>query len=218
MKRRMFSYVALGALALLARPGTAQQEKPPAAELLPPPAAVEVPAAPSCAGGECAPPCAGGIKVLWAEHEVPIRRIEPREIEVKTKRPTVVVDYWEKECTVIDYVVKEREVERLAPCTVLQPCTVTDPHTGHCTTVMKPVTEMRPVKDVVCCTEPVTKTVKVKVPYLKQVEEEVKQKVVIFEYKTVMKKEGCPVVMPAPEVPKTRYLLAEPPCQPDGHP
>jgi hypothetical protein len=206
----MFPWVALGVLAALPAPA---QEKPPVKEE-PRPAAVELPVT-SCAGS-CEHSC-GGIKVLWAEHEVPIQRLEPREVIRTIKRPTFVVAYREEKRTVHDTVVKTRDVERLVPCTTMQPCTVTDPCTGHCTTVLKSVTEMKLVKDVECYSVPVTREVTVKVPYLKAAEEEVKQKMILVDTITVMKKEGCPVVIPSAPVPKERWFLAQPPCAPCEH-
>jgi hypothetical protein len=212
MKIRMLSWGALGILAWAVLPAWAQDEGTKSKEAVKEEtkAAIEIPVA------TCLPPC-GPFKVLWAEHDVPIQRLEPREVITEIKRPTYVIEYKEVKKQVTDIVIKTREVTREVPCTTMQPCTVTDPHTGHCSTVWQPVTEIKVVKEMECSSVPETREVTVQVPYLKQVEEIVPQKTIILEYKTVMQKRGCPVVVPGGAVLRDRWLVAEPPCHHDGH-
>jgi hypothetical protein len=205
----MFACVALGVLALTC----------PAQEKLPPPQeksvekspVTEVPLAPAADCGHTCP----GFKVLWVEKEVPIQRLEPREVVTLVRRPATVVADRVVKRAVTDVVLQPREVLKEVTCTTMQPCTETDPHTGHCTTVFKPVTECKVVKETVYVAVPVTREVDVTEPYLKQAEEIVEQKTVLWEYRTVMQKRGYPVAVPAGEVLKERWFVAPPCPQPE---
>lgn len=213
MKIRMLSCVAVGVVALLVSPCPAQEsikeqpkEKPADTSALP------VLPADGCDKG-CPVP-----KILWVEKDVPIQRLEPREVITEIKRPTVKVEYRDEKRVITDTVFKPREVLREVPCTVLKPVTVTDSCTGHCTTTLEPCTEMKLVKETVFVPVCEERTVTVKVPFLKETEEIVKQKTILLELKTVLQKREYPVAVPGGEVPKDRWLAAPLPCPCPHHP
>jgi hypothetical protein len=221
MKRRIFSCVTVALLALAARPGAAQ-EKPPGGEgVLPPPKPVPtLPPAPApVTAPEPAPlvPPGCGVRVLWLEHQVPVERLVPREVITEERRPSMEVAYRDEKREVIETVVKSREVERLVPCTVMKPFTETCPETGQCTTVWKPCTEMRTVKEPEYYAVQQPRTVVVPVPYLKPAEIVVPHKTIVLEYLTTTMKHHEAVVIPGPECQPTPYVMPPQPCH-DEHP
>lgn len=208
MKMRTIAVVA-GMLVFSALPAAAQ-EKPLPLEPIPSPAPAESPAA---CPADCPNPA---IKVLWLEKDVTLQRIVPREVITFRTAPTMEVEYTEKKCKVTDIVLKPREVVREVACCTLQPETTTDPHTGKTCTVMKPVTQMKQVKEIEYVAVPEEREVTTRVPSLKYATKSVPHRVVLFEYRTEMRKTACPV--PVADVVPTREYKVAPrphcPCDP----
>ncbi len=226
MKRTVVSLLTVGVLAWAAGAGGAQelvpspQEKGPRiGEKLPPPEGVLPPlleglphAAPGC---EHSSP---SVKILWMEREVPVQVLTPREVVVPEKHSTLEVAYRPVKRTVTDIVMKPREVVREVPYMKLEPCTVTDPHTGHCSTVMQPVPCTKLQKQTEFYAVPVTRTVVVQVPYLKEVEEIVPRTTLLLEYRTEMQKRPSALSIPGPDLGERRLLAPKPPCDYPEHP
>jgi hypothetical protein len=212
MGKRISPCLAAALVALAARPGAAQ-ERPPGTEAVPPPATAAPPAAPAPALPAPAPDThCGTNRVLWMERQVPVQTLVPREIITEERTPTLEVAYREENRTVTEMVVRSRDVERQVPCTVMKPVTETCPETGECTTVWKPCTEIRTVREPEYYSVPETRTVVVRVPYLRPAELVVPRKTVAFEYRTAMQIREEPVVIPGPEIPPTRWVMPpEPP-------
>ena len=205
MKTMILPLVTFGLLAWAGRPGFAQEVIPPPEkqpekqpEKLPPLAPME----PGC---DHAHP---GIKILWMERQVPIQVLRAREFIVPQKRPTLVVDFREEKRVVTEIVMKPREVTREIPFTTMKPCTEVCPETGHCTTVLKPCTEMRLVKDVVFYPTPVERPIIIRVPFVKEIEEIVPAKTTILEYVTELQRHPGAIGVPTPPEPQMRWLLA----------
>jgi len=218
MKIQLLPFVAVGMLAwgVMASPA---QENLPRPERLPEAPPATPPVAPPIEG--CPRPCAPVPKVLWYERDVPVQVIVPREVIQVDKVPTMDLGFREQKCKVTDMVMKPREVGREVCYTTLEPCVVTDPCTGQCSTVLKPVQRTRIQKDLEFVAVAVEREVIVQVPYLRQVDEFVPRKTVLFEYRTEMVKKGFALGVPSEAAPQTRYLVtpqlpAE--CPADGHP
>ena len=166
-------------------------------------------------------PCAPVPKVLWYERDEPVQILDAREIIQVDKVPTLDIVYRPEKRVVTDMVMKPREVGRVVCYTALEPTVVTDPCTGHASTVLKPVERTRIQKDLEFVAVPVERTEVVMVPYLKEVEELVPRKTVLFEYHTVMQKKGFALGIPSEAAPPTRYLVTPQlpaACAADGHP
>jgi hypothetical protein len=161
-----------------------------------------VPAGPGCE--ESHP----SLNVLWMEQRVPVQVLVPREVVTEVLRPSYEIIYRLEKRTVTNVVMKSREVLREVPKTTMVPCTETDPHTGHCSTVLKPVVEMTVRKDVEFYAVPEEKVELVKVPYLREVEEKVRRKTVLLESLTEMQRRGYAVPVPGPEVRPPQWLAA----------
>jgi hypothetical protein len=214
MKIGTLPAVMAGLLALGALPGAAQEKQKP--EVLPEPEqphpAVPVqPAMPASCGADCARP---GFKVLWVEREVPIQILVPREVITPVPSTTVEVAYRDEKRLVTEFALKPREVEKPVTVCTLKPVTVTDCHTGQCSTVMQPCTQVKMVKTTEFVAVPEEKAVVVKVPYLKLVEVTIPHKNILLEYRTDLRKEGGAIRVPCPDlVPQERMLLApKAPC------
>jgi hypothetical protein len=209
MRKRISPCLAAALLALAARPGAAQ-ERPPVTGAVPPPATVTLPAVPAPAPApdtHC-----GTNRVLWMERQVPVQTLVPREIITEQRTPTLEVAYREENRVVTELVVRSRQVERQVPCTVMKPVTETCPETGECTTVWKPCTEIRTVQEPEYYSVPETRTVVVRVPYLRPAELIVPRRTIALEYHTALQIRDEPVVIPGPEYPPTRYVMPpEPP-------
>lgn len=228
MKRRIVACLATVLLALAARPGAAQQlpaepepvapprpaqEVPPGTERVPSPTPAENP--PPAEAPTLPPGC--GVRVLWLDHWVPVERLVPREVITEERRPSLEVAYREEKRTVIETVLKSREVERLVPCAVLKPVTETCAETGQCTTVWKPCTEMKPVKELEYYAVPEPRTIVVQVPFVRAAEVITPRRTILIENLTIMQK--CPeaMVIPGPTGRPDRYELVPRPCH-DEHP
>jgi hypothetical protein len=205
MKTTILPLVTFGLLAWAGRPVLAQEVIPPPEkqpekqpEKLPPLAPTE----PGCDHGH------PGVQILWMERQVPIQVLKPREIIVPQKRPALAVAFREEKRVVTEIVMKPREVTREIPFTTMKPCTEVCPETGHCTTVLKPCTEMRLVKDVVFYPTPVERPIIIRVPYVKEIEEVVPARTVILEYVTELQRRPSAIGVPTPPLPPTRWLLA----------
>ena len=159
------------------------------------------------------PPCTkgcNGIKVLNVEQTKPVRVLIPREVTTTVKRPTLAVDYYKKKCVITEFELKPVKVVRKVPCTIMKPCKVVDPHTGHCSTVMKPFTEVKLREETVFQSVPVKREFEIKVPYLKEVEEEVPQRNVLLEYRTEMQSKTFIVPAPTTVLPDRYYITPQP--------
>jgi hypothetical protein len=210
MKTTILPLVTFGLLAWPGLPGLAQEAIPLPEKQGPekqPPEKLPL-AAPLEPGCEHSCP---GVRILWMERQVPIQVLTPREVVTPLKRPALVVDFREEKCVVTEIVLKPREVTREIPFTTMKPCTEVCPETGHCTTVMKPCTEMRLVKDVVFYPAPVERTLVVRVPFVKEVEEVVPSKTIILEYRTELQRQPGALAVPTTEL-QTRWLLAPEGC------
>jgi len=165
-------------------------------------------------------PCHTVTKVLWYERDVPVQIIVPREVIQVEKVPTMDLGFRPEKRTVTDMVMKPRDVSREVCYTALEPCVVTDPCTGQCSTVLKPVQRTRIQKDVEYVAVAVERVETVQVPFLRETEEVVARKTVLFEYRTVMQKKGFAMGVPSEAAPPTRYLVTPqlPACAADGHP
>jgi hypothetical protein len=201
----MLWVVAVAALATAGLPAWAQEKEKPETAPVP---EKEKPA-------EEAPPGPSGcsFKILWAEQEVPIQRLVPREVIKVDKVPTLEVAYREEKRIAVEMVLKSREVEHEVPCTVVTEVKVTDPVTGVCSTVLQPCTTVKKVKDVEYYSVAEERPITVLVPYLKAAETEVVQKSILLEELTIMQKDGWPVRIAA-EAPRCDqwYLVPKPPC------
>jgi hypothetical protein len=244
MRTSALATVAAVLLAGAALPAAAQEQPPQSErgpgkatrpEVLPPPKTTAPPPllaqpAHGPAPDHCHAPHPG-IDVLWVERQVPIQVLVPREVITEVKRPALAVVYRDEKRVVNEIVMKKREVVREVPCTHMVPCTETDPHTGECTTVLKPVVEMKLEKDWEFYAVPAQRVEVVKVPYLKQIEEVVPRKTVVLEYKTEFKKEGHPLPVPTTVYPPRWVItphvcadaliappVAAPPAGPPGRP
>jgi hypothetical protein len=213
MKIPLLPTVAVAVLALGAGPVLAQEKREEVRPTektteLPPPKKLPQPSLP-LAAPDCEPPHPS-LNVLWLERQEPIHVLVPR-VEVKeVTRPTLKIVYRDEKRVVTDIVIKSREVLREVPHTVMVPCTETDPHTGHCTTILKPVVETTLRKDVEYYAVPEEHEVTVKVPYVGEGEETVVRKSILLECKTELQKHGYAVAVPGPEVLHDRWLMA--PC------
>jgi hypothetical protein len=212
MKLPAVPVVAVTLLAWAALPSPAQeklpqpQEKPPVVETPPPLVG-------PCCPTECRPEC-NGLRVRWAECDVPIHVLVPREVTTEQKRPTVEIAYRAEKRKVTDMVLKPKEITCEVPCTTLRPFQDICPHTGECKTVWKPCTEMKVQKQTVYVSVPEERTVTVQIPYLKPAEEVVVQKTILLEYKTELQKKGFAVPVPGPELPRDRWIITPQPCAP----
>ena len=214
MKRMILPLVTFGMLAWTGLPGLAQEPIQPPEKITPEKLPAEqVPLAPLAPPDHSCP----GIKILWLERQVPIQVLTPREVIIPQKRPGLGVAFREEKRVVTEIVFKPREVTREVPFTTMKPFTEVCPETGHCTTVMKPCTETRLVKDVEFCPTPVQRTIVIAVPYVKEIEEIVPNRTILLEYKTELQR--CPAAIGVPtSVPQTRWLLAPPGCTHPEHP
>ncbi len=192
----------------------AQQKRP--AEVLPPPSEVVTsgPVLPT-ATPVAAPGCTA-IKPLEVIRTKPVQTLRVREVEVTTNRPTVKIDYRVEKRIIYDTVLKPCEVLKEVPVVTLRPCQVTDPHTGHCTTVMKPVTEMRVEKDTVFKLVVEPREVEVRVPYLTEGVEPVTRKNILIECKTDLEERRFVVPTPTTVV-RDRHIINPCPSCVRGH-
>ena len=154
----------------------------------------------------------GGMKVIWAERECPVRVLVAREIISPVKHKTFVIAYRPEKRIVVDYVVKSREVEKAIECPSLKKVQVTDPATGQCSTVEQPSTEVRIIKELEYRTVREEREIVTQIPYMKEVEEIVPRKDVVMEYRTEMKKEKFPILVPDLVAKKRIFRAPEPPC------
>jgi hypothetical protein len=212
-----------GAAGILAAalPCLAQEQVAPAPEQPPPekaapapdrlPPVVEIQTVPGVGGCDCpAPPW----EARWVERQVPIHTLVPREVITPQKQKILEVRYRDEKCAVTEVVIKPREIQTPVTSCRMQPVTVTDPCTGHCTTVMQPVTEVKLVKETVFEAVPEKKELTVPVPYLKEVEIEVPARTLLLEQRTELRLEGYGVKVPGEVIPKDRVLVAPAPCCP----
>jgi hypothetical protein len=184
-------------------------------QIAPAPAALPPEAPPeSCAAGHDR----SADRILWAERGVPVQTLVPREVITERREPALEVAYREEKRVFTEMVVKEREVEKDVPCTTMQPVTELDPHTHCLVTVLKPVTQVRRVKDMVFSVVPEERVEMVKIPYLRRVEEVVPRRTLILEYRTEMQRQEYPVPIPCGSVvPQDRVLLVPKVPLPDLH-
>lgn len=186
---------------------------PPVKEQIPPPKEdpplVEL--SPIAPAEDCEAPCNPGIRILWAETDVPVRTLVPREVIHQEKRKTLAVAYRAEKRVITEIVLKPCTVEKLVPCAVLKPVQVTDPVTGHCTTVMEPCTEMKLVKDTVYKAVPEQRTIQVNVPYLKEVDEVLLRRDTLLEYRTFLQKKPYPIAITHQE-PQPKTVVAPEPA------
>jgi hypothetical protein len=186
----------------------AQEKAAPVPEQLPP--VVEIQSVPGGHGCDCPAPW----KALWVERDVPLQTLVPREVITEEKQKTLEVLYREEKRTFTEVVIKPREIQTQVTTCRMRPVTVTDPCTGHCTTVLQPVTEVKQVKETIYEAVPEKKVVTVRVPYLKEVDVLVPAKTLLLEQRTEMRVEGYGVKVPAERIPKDRVLVAPAPCCP----
>jgi hypothetical protein len=210
MKTTILPLVTFGLLAWAGRPGLAQEvipppEKQPEKQPLTPPLA---PPEPGCDHGH------PGIQILWMERQCPIQVLRATEIVTPQTRPILVVDYRKEKRVFTEIVLKTRPVTREIPFTTMKPCVEVCPETGHCTTVMKPCTEMRLVKDVVFYSAPVQVTKEVLVPFIKEGVDTVPARTVILEYKTEWQRKPGAIGVPTAPLPPTRWVLGPQGCLP----
>ena len=217
MKIQLLPFIAVGTLAWLVQACLAQENLPRPEKLPEVPPPVKTP--PPLEGHPR--PCAPVPKVLWYERDVPVQIIEPREVIQLDKVPTLDLVFRPEKRVVTDMVMKPREVGRVVCYTTLEPTVETDPCTGQPHTVLKPVERTRIQKDLEFVAVPVERTEIVMVPFLKEVEEIVPRRTILFEYHTVMQKKGFALGVPSEAAPPTRYLVTPQPaaaCPADVHP
>jgi hypothetical protein len=206
MKIQLVPLVAVGMLAWGVQACPAQDTLPRPEKIPEKIPEVKPPALPPIEG--CPKPCASVTKVLWYERDVPVQIIVPREVIQTDKVPTYDLGFRPEKRKVTDMVMKPREVSRVVCYMALEPSVVTDPCTGECSTVLKPVERTRIQKDLEFVAVAVEREVIVQVPFLKEVEEVVPRTTVLFEYHTVMQKQGFAKGVPSEAAPQTRYLAA----------
>jgi hypothetical protein len=134
-------------------------------------------------GPGCNPPCPA-VKIIVVEQAHPIQILAPREVITTVKKKTLAVEYRDVKRVFTDYELQPKEVYREVPCTTMVPCEEVDPHTGKVCTIMKPVTEMKLEKQTVFVSVPIQRELIEKVPYLKQVDEDIPQVNVLLEWRT----------------------------------
>jgi hypothetical protein len=164
----------------------------------------------------CEERCPTGVRILWAETDVPCQSLVPREVVTLVKQPGFEIAYREEKRVVADVVIKPREVEHAVTCTVMKEVKTTDPVTGECSTVTQPCTEVRVVKETVYSAERQERPVVVLIPYLRRIDTVAPRKDLLLEYRTEMRKEGFPVRV-AEDVPPPRVIHVTPPCETDHH-
>jgi hypothetical protein len=213
MKMRTITAVTAALIAWGSLPALAQEKNPtkerdvlpeqlpPAKEVMPIPAPVEDCHAPS--------PTIGG---LWFEQQVPVQVLVPRTVVTTERRCAVKIGYHIEKQKVVNIVMKRRLVPHEVPCTTLVPCTETDPYTGHTTTVMKPVVEMKVQNEDEFYAVPEVQEVEVKVPHLVRYEEEVPRKTIVLEYVTEMQKRGYAIPAPVTEHRPPQWLITPHVC------
>jgi hypothetical protein len=155
--------------------------------------------------------------VLWQDQWVPVHRLVPREVITEERRPSLEVAYREEKRTVVETVLKSREVERLVPCAVLRPVTETCPETGQCTTVWKPCTEMKPVKELEYYAVAEPRTIVVQVPFVRAAEVVTPRRTILIENLTILQNHPGAIVIPGPEGRPDRFELVPKTCHED-HP
>jgi hypothetical protein len=218
-KLRALPCLLVGVLAWTAPAGAQEKEGLPSPKELPP--IVEkgpvVEAAPPPVTPGCDAACHPPFKVLWVETATPLQVLVPREVITTEPRKALEIEYREEKRVVTEIVMKPREVEEAVPCTIVCPVKVVDPHTGECSTVMQPVTEVKIVKRTVFEPAPEERTIIVRVPALKSVDVMTPQKTILLEYRTDMLRGGYGIRVPAEEEPrKPEFILApKPPCPPE---
>jgi hypothetical protein len=214
MNTRMLTVAAIATLLLSALPCSAQLTDLPPLEPVKPPKEGSPPE-PIKPPKEVLPlpiveeHCPTGIRVLWAETDVPLCSLWPREVITMVKQPTFVVAYREEKIKVADIVVKPHVVKKAQLCTCEKEVQVTDPVTGVCSTVKQPVTEERIIEETEYSAVRVERDEVVRIPYLKKVDELVPRKDLLLEYRTEMVTKGHPVPIPD-DVPCSRVF-----CVPD---
>jgi hypothetical protein len=223
--RRTWTFGVVGAAALLlaSLPCPAQERVLPPVEPVPPPREKPEPVpppreeAPGPAAPEVEEHCPAGVRILWAEKRVPIQSLVPREVITLVEQPTLEIAYRNEKRVVANVVLVPREVERQVTCTTTKEVKVTDPVTGECSTVTQPCTEVRTIKETVYRAERQEREEVVLVPYLRPVKELVPRKDLLLEYRTEIRKDYCPVSIPA-DVPHPRvFQVPEPPPLPCEH-
>jgi hypothetical protein len=156
-----------------------------------------------------------GLKILEIEQAHPVHIIVPREMITTVTRPSLAIAYREEKHEIIEFVLKPQEITRLVPCTTMMPCQETDPHTGHCSTVMKEITELKPQKETIFVSVPEKQVLVVKVPYLKEVTEDIPQRNILLEQRTVLQNDVAVMTVPTTVYPD-RYLMTPPSCPGPG--
>jgi hypothetical protein len=219
MRIQVLPLVAVGMLAWGALASPAQEQGPRPKELPSVPETLPAPA-PAPLVEDCHVPPHPVPKVLVYDRDFPVQILVPREVIQVDKVPTLVIAFKPEKRTVTDIVMKPREVSREVCYTTLEECVETDPCTGHCSTVLKPVTRTRIQKDLVFVAVPEERTVEIGVPFLRPAEELVPRKTVLLEYRTVMQRQSFAVGIPGEAAPPIRYLVPPPPeaCPHDAHP
>ena len=177
MKIQVLPLVTVGMLAWGVLAISAQENLPRPEKLPPVPEAVPAPMLAPLVE-DCHKPSCPVTKVLVYDRDFPVQILVPREVIQVDKVPTLTIAFKPKKCTVTDIVMRPKEVSREVCYTTLEPCVVTDPCTGHCSTILKPVTRTRIQKDLVFVAVPEERTVEIGVPYLRPAEELVPRKTV----------------------------------------
>jgi hypothetical protein len=208
MNIRIWCHVAAGTLILGSAAARAEEKKLPAPLEEAPAPEIFAPADTSGCDAKCE-----AVRALWVDKMCPQVGLFTREERTPLKRQTVEVEYVPEKRTFKEIVFKPRLVERMVPVCTLRPETVTDCH-GHCTTVMKPCTEMKTVQEVVFDAVTVDRQDTVQVPRLVKKEAVVTQKTIILEYRTEFVKQGYPILIPD-EVRKEQFLHAPKPECPE---
>jgi hypothetical protein len=147
---------------------------------------------PRLTGGIIQGPCGCGEKTIWVprltlvpeETAIAVPKMKERLVEVGRDFITKIdLDYRTETHKITELVVKSRDCEQQVVVMTLKPETTIDPVTGHSCTVQKPCPEVKTVKTKVYYTEPEEREVTVRIPCLKQTQQEVAiKKFVIDEW------------------------------------
>jgi hypothetical protein len=189
MKRLLLSAI-LGVCAALPARSQEPVPVPPKPVTEGPPPAVLL-GLPPLTSGVIQGPCGCGEKTIWVprltlvpeETAIAVPKMALREIEVARDKVTKTeLNFRDERHKVTEVVLKPRVCEQQVVVMTLKPETTTDPVTGRSCTVQKQVPVTQTVKVTVYDTECVEREVVVRVPCLKQVEQDVAIKKLVVDH------------------------------------
>jgi hypothetical protein len=210
MKIALWSCAAVGVFVLAVTPCLAQ-EKGPAPKELPklseivPPTPTLAEEHPGC-GASCYPPCDKYFDLLFMDYACAISALYFEDVVVQEKRKTMEIYYKEEDRKVPVYVMRSRPIKRECPCTRMVEETKTDCH-GNCYTTLCPVTEMRVEEDTEYFAVLQDQTIKVKVPYVREITVNVPHRTTVFAYRPEVRTKQYIMKIPAKPFPQDQIIF-----------